>query len=613
MGGLAGLIHFRGDPPDPEIAKRMSVSLKRRGPDGFGAFNDGPVALTHRLRRVAASQSVQPLVKSDVVVMLDGWIYDHEALSRRAGSDVPAVNDVGALVHAWRRWGLDFSQHVDGDFAIAIWDRRSKTLCLCRDRLGVRPLFWAREGERFAFASQLPALLEVPWVSRDIQLENLAEYLTFRVVHAPRTLLRVVHQVEPAHWLQVNADRLRARRYWYPNYAAVDAPIPNETEVVDALQEAVQRSVRRRLRGGAETGIFLSGGLGSTAIAAAARNLYKQLPSFTISFADDPNPESPFAGRVARLLNTEHHEIVMGSAELASTYEPCMQSMGQPIGNPACVLQLTLARAAAARVRVVLSGDGGEELFGGRMLTGLARSMRLARLFARLPRPVQRLWARALIRRPSGRRIVTPLDRYGLELGLGGANIFGTDERRSLLRDPALVRPHVRHDVLEPFYANLYTDPINAILHAYLRSWLGEGSLTRADRTAAAAGLDVRFPLLDREVVQRAAALPGSFKLRRVGGSLHTRWLLRSILSGVLPPVLVNRPKRGMPTPLEHWLAGPGRLFMESRFAKLKKDERRLWNIDYLERLRYGVGHHQRECGLQLWTLFNLDAWLDSL
>jgi asparagine synthase (glutamine-hydrolysing) len=282
------------------------------------------------------------------------------------------------------------------------------------------------------------------------------------------------------------------------------------------------------------------------------------------------------------------------------------------VGNPAAVVQLLLADYARQHVRVVLSGDGGEELFGGRMLDGLARQLRVARAVARLPYRGRKGLAAALSRSRRGRRFTAPLDRWGLVAGIGGSDQFSVADRRELLRDPDLVRPDVRQEVLAPFYDGLDTDPINAVLHAYLCSWLSDGSLVRADRTAAASGLDIRFPLLDREVVEMAATLPGSFKLRRVGGSVHTRWPLRSMLTGILPPPLVNRPKRGMPTPLDAWLYGTGRLFLEEWCARLRANRHQLWNVETLERLRRRTSR-QEGYGIRLWTLFILECWLDEV
>jgi asparagine synthase (glutamine-hydrolysing) len=372
--------------------------------------------------------------------------------------------------------------------------------------------------------------------------------------------------------------------------------------VVEQLQAAVDGAVRKRVPRQVETGVLLSGGLGSTAIAAAARHMQLALPAFTVSFADDEFPEAPFAGRVARLLGVEHHQVTVGTSELASTFDDLVAALGQPVGHPGGLLQIPLAKAARERVRIVLSGDGGEELFGGRMLDGLGRALQGGRWIERAP---------ALLRRWIRQDPVAGADRV-LALGIGGADLFSATERARLLRDPALVRPEVRREVLAPFYRGLDTDPVNTALHGFLRSSLVASALTRADRTGSFSGLDVRMPLLDREVVEAAAALPGSVKLARVGGAMHTRWPLKSLLGGVLPAALLDRPKRGLPTPLGSWLAGPGRLFMEDRVRRLREDPLGLWRPEAIDELRRDATR-SNAAGNRLWSLFLLDAWLRSL
>jgi asparagine synthase (glutamine-hydrolysing) len=551
---------------------------------------------------------VQPAVRDDIVVLLDGWIYDHEALALAADDGPPAEFDVEALVRAWRRWGPDTFQRLEGEFAIALWDRAARQLHLVRDRLGVRPLFWARRGDKIAFASEIPALTQVPWVSRELDRANLSEYLSFQVVHAPRTLLEDVQQVQAAHHVTLGMGTEHVRRWWRLKYAPIGAPRPSETEVIQAVEQAMVRAVRRRVPRGVETGLYLSGGLGSTAIGEAARQQHLQLPSFTVSFSDDLYPESPFAGRVASLLGLEHHPVEVGTAELAREFDAAVAMLGHPVGHPGVVLQAALARAARQRVPVVLSGDGAEELFGGRMLDRLGGGLAVSRVMGRLP---------GVLRGPVGRLTgmpdptKTPVD-WVLDLEFGGHRLFDARDRGRLLRDHGLVRPDIRRVVLSRFYEGLETDAVNAALHGSLCSWLAESDLVRADRTAAAAGLDLRFPLLDRDVLETAALLPGSSKVRRVRGSLHTRWPLRAMVKGTLPAALLNRPKRGLPKPLDNWLEGPGRLFMEERFARLRQDTFGLWRPDALDQLRRDLAR-RAGAGIRLWTLFVLDAWLHGL
>ena len=419
-----------------------------------------------------------------------------------------------------------------------------------------------------------------------------------------------VEQVEPGCLVEASPGFLRTRRYWSPTYPPPGTPPPSDEVVVHTLRTALAQAVQKRIPDG-PTGLLLSGGLGSTAIASMA-GPHRNLPAYAVNFADDPFPEAPFAGRVAHLLGLELHEVTVATPDLMANFEDAVKALGHPVGHPAVLLQLPLARAARKDVGVVLAGNGGESLFGGRHLEGLTRDLALASIVTRLPTAVMGPVASWLKQSAQGRRVATPPSRYALELGLGGPNLFSTEERTHLLRDPELVQPDVRQDVLGRFHAGIETDPINLVLHGHLRSTLGERALTRANRTAAAVGLDIRFPLLDTAVVEAATSLPGTAKIRRVGGQLYPRWPLRQVLDGVLPDALLDRPKRSWPVPLGTWLAGPGRLLLERRFQQLKADPAQLWNPDALDALRRDVTR-SNAAGNRLWTLFVFDAWLRNL
>lgn len=591
MSSFAGIIALKGQRYNPEASRRLSAR-------GLVLVHDEDEAVFFHQPTASDATAV---VTEELVILIDGVLYDSEETTSEA------------LKRAWKHWGPAFVKHVNGDFTALIWDRRSKTAHLFRDYLGVRRLYWTRTQERLYFASDLNDLLALPGVSHELAREHLAEYLSFRVVHAPRTLIRGINQLEAAHWLRLRGGELREERYWSPEYAPARTPRPAEGTVLGNLEEKLATSVKRRVDPTSSTGLYFSGGLGSTAIAAAARDMHLMLPSYTVSFDDDPHPESPFAGRIARLLNIDHNGIIIGTPQLAESFEPTVRALGAPNGNPGSLLQYLLAKHTAKHAQIALSGDGSVELFGGRMLDRLGGALRVARTVDRLPTKARESLRGLIGRLDASRPFVTPPQQYGLALALGGANLFNTSARQQVLRHPYLVRPNLREQVLRPFYSNLVADPINAVLHAYVASQLVEDALLRAERTARPFGLQLRFPLLDRDLFEQVCALPGSFKLRRVSGSIHSRWPLRALLSGVLPSPLIHRPKRGMPTPGAVWFKGSGRLFFEERFRQLSADPHRLWRIDGLNQLKRETMQGRQDAAAKLWALFLLDAWLDTL
>jgi asparagine synthase (glutamine-hydrolysing) len=604
MTGFLGVVQHRGAPPDRDLLHRMSAAAGEQ-PDNQRCMLDGPAgfALIGQPERAGAMH-----VQDDLIVLLDGHL-----LTDDPDAGAPASSrDASTLARAWARWGIDLVDRVDGDFAAALYERRTGTLHVLCDRSGQRRVYWSRAEGCVAFSTYLPCLPELPWVSRRLSRSRLAEYLSFRVVHAPRTLLTDVHALEPGHRLRFSSLGVNCHRYYRPTYAAPDTPVPREADIVPELNAAVERAVRRHLGERERVGVYLSGGIGSTAIAAAARAASRRLETFTVTMAEEPFPESPFAGRVAGLLQMEHHTVTVGSKAIADQFEAAVASLGHPVGNASLVLQFVLAKAAAGSVDLVLTGDGADQLFGGRMLDHPAQLIRASQSLHRLPLPLRSLATRLLSRTDRYRTAAIAPDKVALAEGIGGVHLFDERRRRALLLDESLVKPNIRQDVLRPYYDDVHSDVYNAVLHAFFRTELVSDILPRVCATSAAAGLDVGFPLLDHDVQRLAQVLPGRFKLHGLGNAFSGRWLLRAMLHGALPPALINRPDRGLPRPLDDWLGGPGRLFTEDRFAALRQDPLELWHHTGLEAVKRGVGRHEG-ASHRMWALFILDAWMRQL
>lgn len=593
MGFLIGEIRHRGRAPSRRRLEKLAKTTATPT-----VFADGPAVL------VSASEHEGAVLDNDeLVILVDGWFTDP------LGDRAQECRTAAAFLEAWKRWGVDVVRRLDGEFAIAVYERGPGVLHLLRDRTGVRPLYWARTDAAIAFSTRLPALLELPWISRELARDHLAEYLAFRVVHPPRTLIRDVRALPAGHRLRFGAEAVRVVRYHTPTYAAPNTPLPREQDVLPELQAAIERAVRRRLDNDRSIGVYLSGGAGSTAVTAAARAASRSLETFTVTFADEPFPEFPFAGRVARLLGMEHHTVTIGSQDIAQHFDDAITAMGHPVGNASVVLQQLLAKAAAAHVDVVITGDGADQLFGGQIMAEPARLVLGAERLQRLPAPIRGIGRRLLSRLDSSRDWEIDPEGLPLRRGIGGVHLFDERQRRALLLDELLVGPDIRTQVLEPFYGEVVTDSLNGALHAFFRSSLCADVLPRVTTTAMAAGVEPTFPLLDQEVQRLAQVLPGGFKLRSLAGNRPTRWMLRALLQGQLPPALIHRPDRGLPHPLDDWLQGPGRLFLEERTDRLREDPLELWHHTGIEGLRRHITS-QPGASHRLWALFALDSWI---
>jgi len=521
-------------------------------------------------------------------------------------------SDPDQLRSAWDQQGPASMTRVHGEFALAHWDFRTGTLWLARDPFGTRPLFWSREGDRVAFCSELRGLLALPWVSTEPALDHLAEYLSFRYVHAPATLLRDVQAVPPGHVVRIDASGTRIQRWWDPGWSRPGTPPPDPDQAAEQVDQAMRRAVHRRLPADGPVGVLASGGLDSSAILFHARELRPDIVASTVALADDPASESPFAARAATVLGVRHEIIRIGTEELVGAVDRATLAMGQPLPSPAAVIQLLFFEHLRVHRRIVLGGDGGDEVLGGRGIEQIAQRMRRSRAVGRVPRPARGV-LRALARRAGARDFAVPPDHFGADRLIGGSRVFKAHERVEVIRDIGLIRPGIRRTVLDPIYQEVDTDPLNQVLHAWQRGWLPEDSLARAERMSSRAGLEIRYPLLDRELVALCNGWPSSAKLRRIGARTATKAPLRQAMQGRLPQRLLDRPKRSLPQPLDRWLRTGGAVFLRERAERICADPAGTWNVAGVRRLVEDHLERRANHGLKLWTLILYDAWRASL
>ncbi len=599
MGGIAGIIHFRGDPPERGDALALSAALARRGPDDRGVFAEGPVCLVHRRLMTSDKEIRLPVVDESFVLALDGRLY---------GGD-----EGQAAVRAWRSRGPEGLADLDGSFAMAIWDRRRHTLWLVRDRLGCRPLYWTRRGHQVAFASEIPPLLDLPWVSRSVCSDHLAEYLSFRYVHAPRTLFREIHAVPPGHVVRISTADEWLDCWWTPPWCRPGEGQTDPDEAAREVDRLLRASVRKRLDSRSKVAVLLSGGLDSSAILHHACEAGPTPPlTFTVKLADDPFDETALAARVAKVMGAEHHLVPIDHRDLIDTIERCTRVMGQPLPSAAAVLQMLLFEQIRPSARAVLSGDGGDEVLGGRVMGDLARRMFRNHLLGLAPKPIEDL-ARQIAGRVGRADLAASPADFGRDRKVGGSSVFQSIERVSILRDPALARPGIRRSVLDPLYQEVDTDPINAVLHVWQRGWLPEDSLARSDRMAAHLGMEVRYPLLDRELITYLAGLPGPLKVRRRGPRVITKWPLRRAMRKRLPRPLLHRPKRSLPNPLDHWLRTAGQDFLADAVDGIARSSATPFEPSAVRKLAEEHTAGTQNHGLKIWTVCLFHVWQRAL
>ena len=521
-------------------------------------------------------------------------------------------------MHAYEQYGEDCVTHLDGMFAFAVWDVARRTLMLARDRMGEKPLYYHAGPDVFAFGSELRALLEHPAVPRRLSFEGLSRYLAFEHLPAPHSVLTDVAKLPPGHLLTVSpGSKPRIVRYWDLAFAP-DGSV-DEEEWVDRLTRQLQASVRSRLVSDVPLGIFLSGGVDSSAIVAMAAPLSpaRPLKTFTIGFSEPTYDERAFARAVATRFGTDHEEAVFSPRDAARLLEEVGHLLDEPLVDPSFLPIYLLSRTARRAVTVVLSGDGGDELFCGYPTFLADRGVRWVR---RLPEGVQRWAARTVNRlRPSARygsaefllkqffRGLPHSPEVRTQLLLGGSTareqsgLFSAAVRSALAGfDPY---EELAHGVAEvPRLA-----PVDRMIYQHCKYYLAGQNLVAVDRASMACGLGVRAPLLDHALVELASQIPADLKLR----GWQTKYILKRALRGQLPAAILARRKQGFGAPIGAWLRGPLRRALEERLAPDRVSRLGLFDPAATSRLVVEHVEGRTDHRKLLWALMMLDAWCE--
>jgi asparagine synthase (glutamine-hydrolysing) len=613
MCGIVGLAGVE----DAALVRRMAAAVAHRGPDGEGFFVGDDVSLgMRRLSIIDPAGSDQPLWSEDrqVLAICNGEIYNYRQLRaqlEKRGHSFRTAGDAETIVHAHEEYGDAGVHLLRGMFAYAVWDRRQRRLLLVRDRLGIKPLYYAQAGATLAFASEVKALLAVPGVSRQLDVEALQRYVTLGYVPGPATILTAVRKLPPGHRLAWQAGRVEVRRYW--DLVLDDgARRLDARAAAEAFREQLEDSVAHHQISDVPLGVLLSGGIDSAAVTALLAGGGRRVKTFTVGFdgGDGDEGELAPARSVARHLETEHHEIVMGSG-LADTLPEIVRVQDEPLGDPAAVATFFVCRLAAGSVKVVLTGEGGDELLGGYPRYGW---LRLGEQLRR--RPGVRATARALLASlPAGvaggripRRLGTLVGPAALEdRHLDWVATMSGDVQHALTGDAG--RTSAGALVRELVARSGAGDPVHGLMYVDAMTWLPDDVLVKTDRMSMAASIEARVPLLDHRLVEFTASLPASMK----GGTLATKALLRQALGRDLPAATRRRRKRAFLVPLRRWLGGELRDLLHDSLTSAAARSRGLLRPEAVARLLREQRRGRHDHGRALWTLLCLELWLTTV
>jgi asparagine synthase (glutamine-hydrolysing) len=622
MCGIAGTLELRPERPAArEVVERMCHVLRHRGPDDDGVLVDGALGMgMRRLSIIDLVTGAQPLANEDgsVWTVFNGEIYNYpelraELLAR--GHRLATTSDTEVIVHLYEDHGADFVERLEGMFGLAVWDRTRRRLVLARDRLGIKPLYWTVDGGRLLFGSELKALLAAG-VAREVDLQAMDDYLSLNYVPGPRTIYQGVHKLPPGHVLICEDGVPVVKRYWTIPYPE-SPPLPrSEAAWAQQLRSLLRDTVRRHLLSDVPLGVFLSGGVDSSALVALMREVSgERVRTFSIGFDEASYDELDHARAVARRHDTEHHELVV-RPDAVDLVPSLVRFFDEPFADSSAVPVFCVSRLARQHVKVVLSGEGGDEVFAGYETYA---AWRLAEVYRRLPALVGRRLLPALVdrlpvshRRVSfdykAKRFVRGACLPPAEAHFAWKEVFSDDAKAALYGGRAAEALPARRLYREAFEACPAPEVLTRLQHVDLSVYLPDDILVKADRMSMANSLEARVPFLDHRVVEFAAGLPASLKLR----GLIKKYLLRRTMQDALPDEVVWGPKKGFNVPIAVWLAGPLRDLVRDVLSPKRVREGGLFDPAAVGALLDAHERRRADVSRNIWSLLVFTLWREE-
>ena len=622
MCGICGVTYFDDERPVTERQiKRMCDVIRHRGPDDEGTRVRQNYGLgMRRLSIIDLVTGRQPISNEDgsVWIVFNGEIYNHLELRReleKHGHVFRTRSDTEAIVHAYEEYGEDCPKKLNGMFGFAIWDERKRQLFLARDRLGIKPLYYYHDHEKFAFGSELKSILQVPDVPRQVDLEALDVYLTFEYIPAPYSIFKDIRKLPPGHTLTLRDGKARLASYWDLKFAEVAR---DENELCEQIREVLQDAVKIRLMSDVPLGAFLSGGIDSSSIVALmSRTADQRVKTFSIAFKEATYNEADYARIVAKHFDTEHHEFTIETRALELT-EKLVGHLDEPFGDFSIFPTYLVSKMARDYVTVALSGDGGDELFAGydtyiankaaqayEKIPGFARRSLIESVVHRMP-PTQK--KKGLINR--SKRFIEGM-QLPADLKHTRWMIFLQDAEKARLYSPEMRKALRDFDTFEPirrYFRRAGTaDDLNAQLYVDIKTYLVDDILVKVDRMSMATSLEARVPLLDHRFVELAATIPGHLKLN----GKQTKYIFKKAMRQFLPPQILTRGKEGFSIPIKNWLKHELKDLMLDVLAPSRIKQEGFFNPDGVQKLIREHLNGKENHSHRLWAMMVFGIWQD--
>ncbi len=617
MCGIAGLFYFQPQEIKREDADQyiqaVSELIHHRGPDDVGSFSDdlerGVLLAFRRLSIIDLKEGHQPLCNvaedQSIWIVFNGEIYNYKKLRAELearGHQFTTQSDTEVIVHMYEEYGVDCVRHLRGMFGFAIWDRRKQLLFGARDHFGIKPFYYHLDEERFVFGSEIKSILAAPGVQRTVQSESLLQYLTFQYVPQPQTMFAGIHKLPHGHYFTLTRDgQFEIEQYWDPQFSPEDRSIE---DLIEELRTRLQDSVEHHMQSDVSRGCFLSSGIDSTAIAAYMRRI-EPIKTFSVGFEGEHN-EAVISSDTALKLGTEHYAKMISEQDFFDVIPNAVWYQDEPVADPSAIALYHVAQLARKHVKVVLSGEGADEMFGGyniyrepqalRPLSWLPDSLkqRIHGMVATLP---EKVYGRNYLLRAT-----TPLEQRFF----GNAKIFTDDIKGLILSDSlAKVESYLNaSELVAPYYERTKDwDPVSRMQYIDMHFWMPGDILMKADKMTMAHSLELRVPFLDKELFEVVRKIPAKYRVAE--GT--TKMIFRKAMEGIVPETILHRKKLGFPVPLKEWLYGEraGQLLDQIKSAGIEA----FFNMKEVERMmaqhRSGQADHARK----IWVVYMFALW----
>lgn len=609
MCGIVGLFNFNGEKVDAALLETLNATLMHRGPDGSGHFLQHNVGLAmRRLAIIDLEQGQQPIYNENktVAVVFNGEIYNFLQLRaelKARGHQFKTHTDTEVIVHLYEEKGLDVPAYLNGMFAFALWDATKEQLLIARDHLGIKPLYYTVKDGLLAFASELKALKPL---LKDVNIETLAlnQFLALRYIPAPLTIYKGVKKLLPGHYLVIKKQKIKLKKYWDLHFGLTSSL--SKQEWIERTKQTLSAAVKRQMIADVPLGAFLSGGLDSS-IVVALMSYYSSQPvkTFSVSFPFLTGfDEAPYARAVAEKFNCDHHEEVV-EAKAVDFLTQLVRQLDEPMADPAALPTFLISKVASKKVKVVLTGEGSDELFGG------YKWYRTSQKSVPLPASIRRYLAVKAGQWLKGRRgqrslqlllYPTLAEKY-FEVIL--TSVFSEEEREQILTNS--VKAELKSLSLLPNFEHLLTEAqglnkLNQMQYLDTKIWLEGDPLVKVDRMTMATSLEARVPFLDKEVVELAVQLPAELKINH-----QSKVVLREAFKELLPKEVIGRPKHGFDLPIDNWL----RYDLKELFHAKVLENSQLDGFLNKKAVRQLFQQHLKgaNLGFKLWALLVFGIW----